>query len=162
KIQYPEARRLFPIDLASLRRAVRVARWLNRGLDLRSLADELAEFIALELDFAREARSTERVRQNLAGDPNVVVPELHAELSTDRLPVLGYLSGTPLSTIDKLRERGVDLRGVARRVAELYARMIFEHGFFQGDPHPGNILVLDDGRLGLLDFGLAKELPAGF
>src|SRR5262245_16125064 len=92
KIQYPEARRLFPIDLASLRRAVRVARWLNRGLDLRSLADELAEFVALELDFAREARSTARVRDNLTGDPNVVVPELHTDLSTDRLLLLGYLA----------------------------------------------------------------------
>jgi ubiquinone biosynthesis protein len=161
KIQYPEARRLFPIDLASLRRAVRVARWLS-GMDLRPLADELAEFIALELDFSREARSTERVRADLAGDPTVVVPKLHAELCTDRVLVLDYLAGTPLSAVDKLRERGVDLRQVARRVAELYARMVFEHGFFQGDPHPGNILVLPDGRIGLLDFGLAKELPQDF
>ncbi len=61
-----------------------------------------------------------------------------------------------------MRERGVDLRDIAKRVAELYARMIFTHGFFHGDPHPGNILVLDDGRIALLDFGLAKELPEGF
>jgi ubiquinone biosynthesis protein len=165
KIQYPEARRLFPIDMGSLRRAVRVARWLNKKLDLRPLANELAEFVTLELDFAREARSTERVRANLAGDPNIVrivVPKIFTELSTDKLLVLEYLSGTPLSKVEVLRERGVDLRAVARRVAELYATMIFAHGFFHGDPHPGNILVLDDGRLALLDFGLAKELPEGF
>ncbi len=160
KIQYPEARRLFPIDLSSLRRAVRVARWLNRGLDLRALADELAEFVALELDFEREAASTERVRANLAGDASVVVPTVH--VSTGKLLVLGFLRGTALSAPDQLRERGVDLRDVARRVATLYATMIFSHGFFHGDPHPGNILVLDDGRIGLLDFGLAKELPPGF
>lgn len=162
KIQYPEARRLFPVDFKSLRRAVRVARWLNRGLDLRALVDELADFVLLELDFSRERASTERIRQNFAGDPTVVIPTVHADLSTDRLLVLGFLSGTPLSAADKLRERGVDLRAVARHVATLYATMIFQHGFFHGDPHPGNILVLDDGRLGLLDFGLAKELPAGF
>ena len=162
KIQYPEARRLFPIDMGSLRRAVRVARWLNKKLDLRPLANELAEFVTLELDFAREARSTERVRANLAGDPNIVVPKIFTELSTDKLLVLEFLSGTPLSKAEVLREKGVDLRAVARRVAELYAKMIFGHGFFHGDPHPGNILVLDDGRLALLDFGLAKELPEGF
>jgi ubiquinone biosynthesis protein len=160
KIQYPEARRLFPIDLGSLRRAVRVARWLNPGLDLRVLVHELAEFVKLELEFEREASSTARVRANLASDPSVVVPTVY--VATGKLLVLGYLSGTPLSKLDVLRERGVDLRDVARRVAQLYATMIFEHGFFHGDPHPGNILVLDDGRLGLLDFGLAKELPAGF
>lgn len=159
KVQYPEARRLFPIDLSSLRRAVRVARWLNRGLDLRVLVDELAHFVCLELDFEREAASTERIRANL-GDGDVVVPVVH--VATGKLLVLGFLSGTPLSAIDRLRERGIDLRDVARRVAGLYATMIFSHGFFHGDPHPGNILVLDDGRLGLLDFGLAKELPDGF
>lgn len=162
KIQYPEARRLFPIDMGSLRRAVRVARWLNKKLDLRPLANELAEFVTLELDFAREARSTERVRENLAGDPGVVVPKIYTDLSTDKLLVLEFLSGTPLSKPEVLREKGVDLRSVARRVAELYAKMIFQHGFFHGDPHPGNILVLDDGRIALLDFGLAKELPEGF
>jgi ubiquinone biosynthesis protein len=160
KVQYPEARRLFPIDLGSLRRAVRVARWLNRGLDLRVLVDELAEFVKLELQFEREATSTLRIRENLASDPTVVVPRVH--VATGKLLVLEFLSGTPLGAADKLRERGVDLRDVAHRVAKLYATMIFEHGFFHGDPHPGNILVLDDGRLGLLDFGLAKELPAGF
>jgi len=160
KIQYPEARRLFPIDLASLRRAIRVARWLNRGLDLRALVDELAEFVKLELEFEREAVSTARIRENLASDPSVVVPTVH--VATGKLLVLGFLSGTPLSAIDRLREREIDLRDLARRVAALYATMIFEHGFFHGDPHPGNILVLDDGRIGLLDFGLAKELPPGF
>jgi len=157
KVQYPEARRLFPVDLGSLRRAIRVARWINSGLDLRVLADELAEFVGLELDFEREAASTERVRANLAGDRGVVVPTVYR--ATGKLLVLGYLRGTPLSALDSLRERGVDLGDVGRRVARLYAAMIFEHGFFQGDPHPGNLLVLEDGRIGLLDFGLAKGCP---
>lgn len=162
KIQYPAARRLFPIDLASMRRAVRVARWVDPTLDLRPLAKELEEFVTLELDFAREARSTERVRANLADDPTVAIPRVYGELSTGRLLVLEFLVGTPLSQVELLRERGCDLRATARRVADLYARMIFKDGFFHGDPHPGNLLVLDDGRLALLDFGLAKELPADF
>jgi ubiquinone biosynthesis protein len=162
KIQYPEVRRLFPIDFGSFRRAVRVTRWLNKSLDFRPLVDELRHFVLLELEFTREAVSTERARENLRNDPTVVVPVIHEALSTDQLLVLGFLKGTALTRLDVLRERGVDLRDIATRVATLYATMIFSHGFFHGDPHPGNILILDDGRLGLLDFGLAKELPEGF
>ena len=162
KIQYPEVRKLFPIDFGSFRRAVRVARWLNKSLDLRPLVDELAHFVLLELEFSRELISTKRCRENLKDDATVVVPEIHEELSTDKLLVLGFIKGTALTRLEVLRERGVDLREIANRVASLYATMIFSHGFFHGDPHPGNILVLDDGRLGLLDFGLAKELPEGF
>jgi ubiquinone biosynthesis protein len=162
KIQYPEARRLFPVDLGSMRRAVRAVRWLAR-IDLRPLADELRNQVVLELEFAREAVSTERIRAAFDGEPAIRVPRVHRELSSDRLLVLEFLEGTPLTDLDTLRGRGVDLRAVAQSVATLYATMIFEHGFFHGDPHPGNILVAPDGKtIALLDFGLAKELPPGF
>ncbi len=162
KIQYPEARRLFPIDLGSLRRAVRAVRWLAR-VDLRPLADELATQVGLELEFEREAVSTERVRAAFADHPGVRVPRVYRELSSDQLLVLEWVEGTALTDLDTLRAAGVDLRRVAQAVAELYATMIFEHGFFHGDPHPGNLLVAPDGRtIVMLDFGLAKELPPGF
>jgi ubiquinone biosynthesis protein len=61
-----------------------------------------------------------------------------------------------------LRAAGHKLSDVGRRVGEIYGAMLFEYGFFHGDPHPGNLLVLPDGRIGLLDFGLCKELPANF
>ncbi|HUQ01421.1 MAG TPA: AarF/ABC1/UbiB kinase family protein [Kofleriaceae bacterium] len=162
KVQYPEARRLFPIDMGSLRRAVRAVRWLAR-IDLRPLADELAAQVCLELEFDREARSTERVREAFAGRSGVRVPRVHAAYSTDKLLVLEFVEGKPLTGIEALSAAGVDLRQVATSVADLYATMIFDHGFFHGDPHPGNILVAPDGAtIVLLDFGLAKELPPGF
>ncbi len=163
KIQYPEARKLFPGDLGSLRRAVRMLRWLNKKLDLRALAGELAEFVCLELDFAREADSTDRIRAAFDGNSTVLVPKVYRELSTDRLLVLEFLEGTGVTQHEQLRAAGVDLRRAAETIADLYCEMIFEHGFFHGDPHPGNLLVHPDGKtIVLLDFGLAKELPPGF
>lgn len=162
KVQYPEAQRIFPVDLASMRRTMRVARWLNKGLDFRSIANELSEFVTLELDFSREAVSTERVRQAFAGDPRIAIPIVHTELSSSRLLVLEFLEGRRIGDVDALREMGVDLKKLAETVANVYCQMIFEHGFFHGDPHPGNILVRADGTIGLVDFGLAKELPDGF
>ncbi|MBZ0233456.1 MAG: AarF/ABC1/UbiB kinase family protein [Deltaproteobacteria bacterium] len=162
KVQYPEARRLFPIDMGSLRRAVRAVRWLAR-IDLRPLANELAAQVCLELEFDREARSAARVRAAFDGRGGVHIPRVYDELSTDKLLVLEFVDGRPLTDIPALEQTGVDLRTVASSIADLYATMIFEHGFFHGDPHPGNILVAPDRTtIILLDFGLAKELPPGF
>ena len=162
KVQYPEIARLARIDLASLRRALRVVVLVEPRFDLRSIAEEVARFVALELDFAREADATERVRAAFAGDPDVRIPRVYRAWSTEKLLVLEYLDGIRIADVDALHAAGVDLPSVARRVGELYARMIFQHAFFQADPHPGNLLVLPGGAIGLLDFGLAKELPAGF
>lgn len=162
KIQYPEARKIFPIDLASMRRTVRVVHWLNKNIDLRSIAEELSEFVTLELDFSREAESTERVRKSFADDVRVQVPRVHTDLSTDQLLVLDFLPGRRIGDTEALREMGHDLKSTAERVASIYCTMIFEHEFFHGDPHPGNMLVQSDGRIGLIDYGLAKELPEGF
>jgi len=162
KVQYPDIELLARIDLASLRRTIRLVARLEPRFDLRSIVEEVAAFVALELDFAREADSTERVRAAFRDDPTVRVPRVYRELSTPRLLVLEYLDGIKVTDLDRLRAAGVDLREVAARIGRLYARMIFEHGFFHGDPHPGNLLVLPGTVIGLLDFGLAKELPAGF
>jgi ubiquinone biosynthesis protein len=162
KVQYPDIARLAQIDLASLRRTIRLVAWLEPAFDLRSIVEEIAYFVALELDFAREADSTERVRAACAGDATVRIPHVYCELSTPRLLVLEYLDGIKVTDLERLRAAGVDLGEVATRVGRLYGRMIFEQGFFHGDPHPGNLLVLPGTVIGLLDFGLAKELPAGF
>lgn len=162
KIQYPEARRLFRADLASLRRAARAISRLQRRFPVRELVDELTHFVGLELDFAREADATERIAAIFAGDPTVRVPRVVREHSSDRLLVLEYLEGTRITDVDALRARGVDVAEVCARVARLFVRMIFDERFFHGDPHPGNLLVLGDGAIGLLDHGLAKELPPDF
>ncbi|MCK6554951.1 AarF/ABC1/UbiB kinase family protein [Candidatus Binatia bacterium] len=162
KIQYPEAMRLYHADLALVRRAVAAATRLFADVPLAGLVEEVAHFIGLELDFAREAESTERVRMAFDGDATVRVPRLHRELCSARLLVLEFLEGTPIHATERLAADGTDLSALADRIADLYRRMLFEHGFFHGDPHPGNLLVLPDGSIGLLDFGLAKELPPGF
>jgi ubiquinone biosynthesis protein len=162
KMQYPEVERLARVDLASLRRAMRVAALVEPNFDLRSIVDEVAELVGLELDFALEGRATERVRAAFAGDARVRVPRVYGEYSTRRLLVLEFLDGIRIAEVERLRQEGFDLRLLAARVGEIYGTMMFRHGFFQGDPHPGNLLVLPDHVIGLLDFGLAKELPPGF
>ncbi len=162
KIQYPEVRRIIPLDLSMLRVVVGLTRIIQRRIDLRSIIYEVSRFIELEVDFRREVESTLRLGEILAGDPSVRVPRVHEALCSDNVIVLEYLDGIQVTRTTELVAAGHKLPEVARRIGALYGAMIFELGFFHGDPHPGNLLVLPDGRIGLLDFGLCKELPPGF
>jgi ubiquinone biosynthesis protein len=162
KIRYPEIPEIIPLDLGMLRRVVAIVGRLQRRIDLRALVTEVTRFIELELDFPREARSTERLAKQLADVPDVVVPRVYAELCGENVLVLEYLEGIQVARTKDLVAAGHKLAEVARKIGALYGTMIFEQGFFHGDPHPGNLLVLPGGRIGLLDFGLCKELPRGF
>ncbi|PJE19859.1 MAG: hypothetical protein CK431_30110, partial [Mycobacterium sp.] len=162
KIRYPEIPRIIPLDLGMLRRVVRIIMLVQRRIDLRALVTETTRFIEFELDFRREARSTERLAKNLTDVPFVVVPRVYPELCGDNVIVLEYLQGIQVARTEELVAAGHKLSEIARKIGALYGTMIFEQGFFHGDPHPGNLLILPDGRIGLLDFGLAKELPPGF
>jgi ubiquinone biosynthesis protein len=162
KIQYPEARRVIPLDLKMVRRVAGLVQRMQSSLDLRSLASEVTRFIEMELDFRREAQSTERLGRILAARNDVRVPRIYEEFTRDRVIVMEYLEGIQVTRTQALRAAGHSLSAIGRRVGELYGAMLFEYGFFHGDPHPGNLLVLPDGRIGLLDFGLCKELPANF
>src|SRR5690606_7164648 len=93
---------------------------------------------------------------------DVVVPRVYRDLCGPHVIVLEYLEGIQVARTAELVAAGHKPAAVARRIGSLYGAMIFEHDFFHGDPHPGNLLVLPDGRIGLLDFGLCKELPPGF
>ncbi|HEY3797452.1 MAG TPA: AarF/ABC1/UbiB kinase family protein [Caulobacteraceae bacterium] len=162
KIQYPEVRGDLTTDLGNIRRAAWVASRLFRDFPLFPALHDVTRFIELELDFEREARSLARAGMAFKDDPDVRVPALYAELSTAKVIVQEFLDGTPVHDFETLRAKGIETRDVADRIGRIYGRMLFEHGFFHGDPHAGNLLVLRDGRIGLLDFGLVRELPPGF
>src|SRR5262249_12485240 len=121
KVQYPEVARLARVDLASLRFFARLAGGLVKVFDIRSIFDEVASFVALELDFAREAQSTERVRAALADDPTVRIPRLHPEYTTAKLLVLEFLDGIKVVEMERLRAAGHDLDEVGRRIGRIYA-----------------------------------------
>ncbi len=162
KIQYPEARTVIPLDLAMVRRVAALVSRMQSHLDVRSIANEISHFVEMELDFQREAASTERLAQILATHRGVRIPRIYRELTRPRVIVMEYLEGIQVSRTTALRAAGHNPSEIARRVGALYGSMLFEHGFFHGDPHPGNLLVMADGTIGLLDFGLCKELPADF
>ena len=161
KVQRPNAPRQIESDLALLYQAARMIKERVRALDFidaQALVDEFARFIRQELDYKLEARHADTFRRNFADSDVVVVPKVYWDYSGVRLLTLEFLDGVQLADLDvevtSLEER----RELAYRVAQTWMEMIFKHGFFHGDPHPANVLVLQGDRIGLVDFGLVGKL----
>lgn len=124
----------------------------------RETTAEFQRTLLRELDFGREERNMQEFAANFADDPRVHIPRTYPELTTGRVLTMEELEGVKLSESDELRARGADLTEMARRGAELYMEMIFTHGFYHADPHPGNILILDGAVIGLLDYGMVGRI----
>ncbi len=161
KVQRPEAPRQIESDLQLLRSAARVVRERVRALDFidaDALVDEFGRSIRQELDYGNEARNAETLRRNFGDSDDIAVPKVIWRYSSSRVLTLEYLHGTQFRDLDLETRSSEERRELAYRMTDAWMTMIFRHGFFHGDPHPANILLLDDGRIGLVDFGLAGRL----
>ena len=119
---------------------------------------EMARSLRRELDFGREERNLQQFAAHFHKHPHVRIPRPFGELCTLRVLTMERVEGIPLTEPQRLLAAGVDLEELARRGAELYLEMIFTHGFYHADPHPGNILVLPGNVIGLLDFGMVGRI----
>ncbi len=121
------------------------------------IVQEFETAIHLELDFLQEARAAARFRQNFQASPRIIAPRIHGEWSTRRVLVMELLEGRPVSELTADTDAARSFMG---NLIEATYQQVFEHGYFHGDPHPGNLLVVGDDRLAFLDFGLTGQLTA--
>ena len=164
KVQRPRIRQIIAADLEILEDlAGLLARRLSEGelYDPVGMVQEFERTIRRELDFEEEGHSMERFRQAFAGDPTVYIPQVYWELSSTRVLTLEYIHGIKISELEQLRGAGLNLSRIARRGARLVLKQAFDLGFFHADPHPGNLLVLPQEVLALLDFGMVGYLDRG-
>ncbi|NUR75224.1 MAG: AarF/ABC1/UbiB kinase family protein [Thermoleophilia bacterium] len=161
KVQRPNAPRQIEADLALMYQAARLAKERIRALDFidtNEIVDEFGRSIRQELDYRLEARNAEAFHKNFAGHPHVAIPRVYWTYTRSRVLTLEYLEGVQLADLD-LEHWSLDQRRrLAYLIAETWMTMIFRHGFFHGDPHPANVLVLSPDRIGLVDFGLTGKL----
>jgi ubiquinone biosynthesis protein len=164
KVQRPTAPRQIEADLELMYQAARLAGERVRALefiDTVALVDEFARAIRQELDYRLEARNAEQFHRNFAGHAHVRVPRVYWSYSRARVLTLELLEGVHVRDVDVSTYTPDERRRLAYVIAEAWMTMIFRHGFFHGDPHPSNILVLKRSeQIGLVDFGTAGALAA--
>jgi len=162
KVQRPGAPRQIEADLALLYQAAKLVKERVRALDFidaHALVDEFARQIRHELDYRLEGRNAQTFYRNFAGNPHVRVPKVYWMYTRTRVLTLEWLQGTQLADVDTLPFSLEERRDLAYLAAETWMEMIFRHGFFHGDPHPANIMVLEEaGTIGLVDFGAVGKL----
>ena len=161
KVQRPNAPRQIESDIQLMMQAARLVKERVRALefvDTRDLVDEFARSIRQELDYRLEARNADGFHRNFAGHPHVAVPRVYWSYTRSRVLTLELLEGTQLADLELDRWTLDQRRRLAYVMTDAWMTMIFRHGFFHGDPHPANILVLSPERIGLVDFGLTGKL----
>ncbi|MBE3588704.1 MAG: AarF/ABC1/UbiB kinase family protein [Thermoanaerobacteraceae bacterium] len=161
KVQRPEIEKILFTDIEIL---YDVARLVDRHGPWRDLyrfeemVEEFERILKAELDFTAEGRHARLFHQNFAGDDTVYFPAVHWDYTTRRVLTLEYVSGVKLTRPEELDRAGIDRRVVARRLADALLRQILLHGFFHGDPHPGNLAALPGNRVVFMDFGIVGRM----
>ena len=164
KVQYPWLADSLETDLRWLGRAFRLSNRKAKSPRAKPLFDDFCDGLRLELDFRNEAAVAEEIARNLAKDPGVVVPEVVASHSGRRVLTVRSVRAVGLSDEAGLARLGVAPEALVAILTRAYAKQVFVDGLFHADPHPGNLLVVDEPgarehpRLLFVDFGLSRRL----
>ncbi len=155
KVQYPQIGETILADLANIDLAGLITPFVWKGLDLKSLTEELRTRLMEEVDYENEAINQQLFYSFYEGHPFIKVPKVYPELSTKRLLVTEYVEGVKFKALSELDQHQKDL--AAESIYRFAFRSLYRLKSFNGDPHPGNYLFNKDGRVCFLDFGLVKH-----
>jgi ubiquinone biosynthesis protein len=161
KVLRPRVKEAIAKDLVLLETAAGLVERLwpdGRRLRPREVVAEFARHLDDELDLMREAANASQLRRNFERSPLLLVPQVHWDLCSQRVMVMERMQGTPISQVETIRAKGIDVPAIARAGVEIFFTQVFRDGFFHADMHPGNIFVSDDGRYIALDFGIMGTL----
>jgi len=161
KVQRPDIRQMIQDDITILNAIARLmVKYIpeSRLFDPEGIVSEFSRTVRKELDFIAEARNAQRFKRNFADDRDICIPVIYSHLLSEKVLVMERFEGVKIDNIPGIDAIGINRCELAQKGVNAYFKMIFEDGFFHADPHPGNIFVFPDGRIGLVDFGIVGWL----
>ena len=161
KVQRPNLERIIQGDIEILQKVTKFAERfpkLNENADWAGMLKEFDVTICEEMDYASEGKNAERFKESFKTWTNVHVPTIYWEATTSKLITMEFIYGDKVTDLDLLKDRKVSPEKVNRLLIKTYLKQLLEDGFFHADPHPGNLLVMPDGRLAFFDFGMVGRI----
>jgi ubiquinone biosynthesis protein len=161
KVQRPGIKKIIEVDLEiMLHLAMLVERNIKEIALYRpgKIIEEFARTLEKEIDYTIEATSMERFARHFLNDPTIYIPKVFRDRTTEHVLTMELVDGIKISEIDRLDEAGLDRKTITVRGANFYLKQVFDFGFFHADPHPGNIFILPDNVICLLDFGMTGSV----
>lgn len=161
KVQRPNIERVIETDLEiffDLARLLQERTPLGELYDLPEIAEDFAFTLRAEMDYRREGYNAERFRRNFAHEPYLHIPQVYWDYTTRRVIVFERIRGIKIDDVQALDAAGLDRHQIALNCARMIVKEILEDGFFHADPHPGNFVVMDEGIIGAMDFGMVGHL----
>jgi predicted unusual protein kinase regulating ubiquinone biosynthesis (AarF/ABC1/UbiB family) len=161
KVQRPNLAGIIKGDIEILRKVTKFAEKfpsLNENADWAGMLREFDVTIKEEMDYSSEGRNAERFSESFKEWTNIHVPKIYWNATTEKVLTMEFIHGDKVTDLDKLRARGVSPEKVNRLLIKTYLKQLLEDGFFHADPHPGNLLVMPDGRLAFFDFGMVGRI----
>ncbi len=160
KVQRPDLIRRITLDIFIMRG---IAGFVQKNVgrvrsDLMAITDELAERVFEEINYTQEGRNAEKFNKLYGYMEEIYVPKIYWEYTGRRVLTMEWITGTKLTNIKEVQVKGIDATHLVEVGVECSLRQLLEHGFFHADPHPGNLLAMEDGRLAYLDFGMMSRI----
>ena len=158
KVQHANIDRIAEVDLLIVKRIVKVVSWLFsiKGLDFAYV--QLRKMIEEELDFQRELENISQIRENLQTEQGFHIPAVFPAFSSAKVLTMSWEDGCKVNKLEQIEAWKLDKSMLAKKLLRIYSHMIFKDGFYHADPHPGNILVRENGDMVLLDFGAVARV----
>lgn len=161
KVQRPNLEATIKGDLEILRKVADFAErfpQLNENADWSGMLREFNETIHEEMDYAAEGRNAEQFRDSFKNWSNIHVPKIYWNATTSKVLTMEFIHGTKVTDLEQQRRLNISPEKVNRLLIKTYLKQLLEDGFFHADPHPGNLLVMPDGRLAFFDFGMVGRI----
>lgn len=158
KVQYPGIEKIIETDIRMFRFFVTILRGKIGWINLRVLHEEFSKIVRAELDYVQEGKNAQRFSLNFSSDKQVVIPRVYWEYSRGKVLTLEFVGGVKITECSAIKASGVDCRALVNLLVETYAKMVFVHGFFHCDPHPGNIFVGEGPTVVFVDFGMVQAI----
>ncbi len=161
KVQRPNLQGIIEGDIEILRKVAKFAQRfpaLNENADWAGMLREFDETVHEEMDYASEGKNAERFAESFKDWDNIHVPKIYWHASSQKVLTMEFIRGTKVVEIQQLKSKNLSPEKVNRLLIKTYLKQLLEDGFFHADPHPGNLLVMEDGRLAFFDFGMVGRI----